>query len=103
MRPETKAYEWPRIIAWVPRSAPHLGQDIVVRTLVVSEVFLDARKGRLKNPAPAENQRLEATSHPSVAVAEWMNHCQVEMRQRGAHHVGHSRFRVLHRLNHVTH
>jgi hypothetical protein len=60
-----------------------LGQDVVVRLGVSAEVLLDARERRLEDRIAGEHERLDATRHAAVTVAERMDHHEVQVRHPG--------------------
>ena len=70
----------------MPGAVSNPSEHAIVRLDVTSEVFLDTGELWSERASAGENERLEATSHSSVAVGERMNHHQVEMSHGGPDH-----------------
>ena len=70
------------VVVGIPRASAHLGKHVVVGGGVAPQVLLDTRKDRCDDCVACQNQRLQRATHPTVAVAERVDHHEVEVSHR---------------------
>src|SRR5215218_2552390 len=72
----------------MPSTGPHVFQHLVVGLRVASQELLDAGEDRGHYALSSHDERLQAPCHAPVAVAEWVDHRQVQMGHGGLHYDG---------------
>ena len=77
VRRQTKSKPRTGIPLRAPVTLPDLTQHVVVALGVAPEVLLDAREHGRHDLIPCEDERLQDSRHPTIAVPEWMHHHEV--------------------------
>lgn len=64
---------------WLPGAAADGSERVLVGLCVSAEVFLDAHENWGECSRVGEDEALQGARHSAVAVAEWVDHDQVEV------------------------
>jgi hypothetical protein len=65
---QIKANPSSAIIFWMPRALAYGGEHVIIFLCKPAEIFLNATEWRLDKLFAGENERLETSSHSSIAV-----------------------------------
>ena len=80
VRAKVEAHPRQRVALGLPGAGSDLSQNRVVGGSVSAQELLDAAELRGDDAVSREHERLQNPSHPAIAVAERVNHDQVQMR-----------------------
>src|SRR5262249_28164655 len=79
VRCKAEANPWKSVVSWMPSAAANLVEYFVVRGCVAPEVLLNAREDRSDHLLACKDIGLETARHATVAVAERMDHHEIEV------------------------